>query len=201
MKIDGLAASATPSTYAAAINNRLSVPSYIDIEVNCVGNASGGTAYISVTAEQEPPAGTIKVWSNILEDHEIATGAWGGYNGQEMMWIPVAWPLTTNGSVLNFTGPYPQTIEVEGNYTLNPVSDIFDNLNVSAWVQLTTGNKEVLNASSRTFPILEPAFMAMGPLPLKMPPFLAPGQTPPTATSPWPPSSRLESAERWRSLT
>ncbi len=108
MKIDGLAASATPSTYAAAINNRLSVPSYIDIEVNCVGNASGGTAYISVTAEQEPPAGTIKVWSNILEDHEIATGAWGGYNGQEMMWIPVAWPLTTNGSVLNFTGPIPR---------------------------------------------------------------------------------------------
>ena len=128
------------------------MPSYIDISVNCVGDASGGTAYVTVTAEQEPPEGTIKVWANILEDHEIATSAWGGYNGQEMMWIPVARPLGANGQVLEFTGPYPQTLSVEGSYTLNPVQHIFDNLNVSAWVQLSTGNKEVLNASFNDLP-------------------------------------------------
>lgn len=145
VKIDGMAAGSTPSTYAAAINNRLSVPSYIDIDVNMIGNASGGTAYISVTAEQAPASGTIKVWCVILEDHEVATSAWGGYNGQEMMWIPVANPV--NGTVLNFTGSYPQTIQVSGNYTLNPASHPFDNLNVATYVQFTTGTKEVLNAS------------------------------------------------------
>jgi len=152
VKIDGLAAGYAPAGYAAAINSRLTVPSYMSIDVNYVGNASGGTAYINVTAEQAPPAGAINVYTNVLEDHEMATSSWGGYNGQEMMWIPVAWPLGTSGSTLNFTGPYPQTISVQGNYTLNPVTDIFNNLNVSAWVQLTGGTKEVLNASFGDLP-------------------------------------------------
>lgn len=152
VKIDGLASGYSPGGYATAINNRLAVPSYIDIDVDYIGNASGGTAYVTVTAEQAPPSGTIKVWSNILEDHEIATSAWGGYNGQEMMWIPVAWGLGTNGQVLNFTGPYPQTLSVQGNYTLNPTTDIFNNLNTSTWVQLSTGTKEVLNAHFQDLP-------------------------------------------------
>lgn len=146
VKIDGLTAGSSPSGYATAINNRLAVPSYIDIDVDMIGDASGGTAYISVTAEQAPPSGTIKVWSVVLEDHEIATSAWGGYSGMEMMWIPVANPV--NGTVLNFTGStYPQTIEVSGNYTLNPSLHPFNNLNVATYVQLSTGTKEVLNAS------------------------------------------------------
>jgi hypothetical protein len=147
VKIDGLAAGSAPAGYAAAINNRLTVPSYVGIDVNMVGNASGGTAYISVTAEQAPSAGSIKVWSVVLEDHEMANSSWGLYNGMEMMWIPVGFPLGAQGSVLNFTGPYPQTISVMGNYTLTPSTDIFDNLNVATYVQYTTGTKEVLNAS------------------------------------------------------
>ena len=152
MKIDGLAAGSSPSGYAAAINSRLAVPSYVSIDVNMVGNASGGTAYISVTAEQAPSSGTIKVWSVILEDHEMATSAWGGYSGQEMMWIPVGFPLGAQGSALNFTGPYPQTISVMGNYTLTPSGDIFNNLNVATYVQYATGTKEVLNASFMDLP-------------------------------------------------
>ncbi|MCK5785225.1 MAG: hypothetical protein KAH54_01560, partial [Candidatus Sabulitectum sp.] len=93
VKIDGLTASSSPSSYANSINNRLAVASHVSIAVNMVGDASGGTAYVSVTAEQALPSGTIKVSTVILEDHEIATSAWGGYSGQEMMWIPVANPL------------------------------------------------------------------------------------------------------------
>lgn len=152
VKVDGLAASYNPSTYATSINNRLSVPTDIAIDVNCVGDATGGTAYVSVTAEAAPPSGSMNVWVNILEDHEIATGSWGGYNGQEMMWIPVARPLGTNGQAVNFTGPYPQTLQFEGTYTLSPTSHPFDNLNVSAWVQLTGGTKEVMNAFFEDLP-------------------------------------------------
>lgn len=147
VKIDGLGASSSPSSYSNSINNRLSIPSIIDIDVEMVGNSAGGTAYVSVTAEQAPAAGTIKVWSVILEDHEMATSAWGGYNGQEMMWIPVVFPLGTTGDVLNFTGPYPQTIDVSGSYTLNSSQHPYDDLNVATYVQYTTGTKEVLNAS------------------------------------------------------
>ncbi|MCK5841506.1 MAG: T9SS type A sorting domain-containing protein [Candidatus Sabulitectum sp.] len=145
VKIDGLAASSSSSSYNAAINTRLAVPCHMDIDVNMVGDENGGTAFVSVTAEQAPAAGTIKVWTVILEDHEVATSAWGGYNGHEMMWIPVAYPL--NGTVLNFTGSYPQTIQVSGNYTLNSSQHPYDDLNVATYVQFSTGTKEVLNAS------------------------------------------------------
>ncbi len=78
----------------------------------------------------------------------MATSAWGGYNGQEMMWIPVVAPTATNGTVLNFTGPYPQTIELQGNYTLTPSAHPIDNLNIGVIVQGYQSNsiKEVFNA-------------------------------------------------------
>jgi len=147
VSIDGYSASSSPSSYAGSINSRLSVPSYVSIDVNCVGDETGGTAYISVTAEQDLDTG-VKLWSAILEDHEVATGSWGGYNGQEMMWIPVVAPTPTAGTVLNFTGPYPQTIMVEGDYTLNTSAHPFDNLNMGVIVQGYQSNeeKEVFNA-------------------------------------------------------
>lgn len=110
-----------------------------------VGNATGGTAYIDVTAEVAPPSGVVKVFSVITEDHEMASSSWGGYNGQEMMWIPVAYPLGNTGTSLSFTGPYPQTISVSGTYTLTPTVHPFQNLNVATVVQAST--KAVLNAS------------------------------------------------------
>jgi hypothetical protein len=151
VSIDGLPASYTPATFAAAINSRLSVPSYVSIDVNCVGDESGGIAYISVTAEQDLDTG-VKLWSAILEDHEMATGAWGGYSGQEMMWIPVVAPTPVAGTVLNFTGPYPQTIDIQGSYTLTPASHPFENLNISVIVQGYQSNvsKEVFNSYFNT---------------------------------------------------
>jgi hypothetical protein len=147
VSIDGLPASYTPSTFTTAINNRLAVPSYVSIGVTCVGDETGGTAYISVTAEQDLNTGA-KLYCAILEDHEMATSAWGGYNGQEMMWIPVVAPTPTAGTVLNFTGPYPQTIDIQGNYTLTPASHPLANLNIGVIVQgyQSASTKEVFNA-------------------------------------------------------
>lgn len=146
VSIDGYPASSSPSSFAAAINSRLAVPSYVSIDIDCVGDATGGIAYISVTAEQDLDTG-VKLYCAILEDHEIATSAWGGYNGQEMMWIPVVAPTPTAGTILNFTGPYPQTINVQGSYTLNPAIHPYDNLNIAAIVQGYQSNseKEVFN--------------------------------------------------------
>ncbi len=152
--MDGTTASATPGTYAASIANRLAVPSYIDFDINMVGNAAGGTGYYSITAEQDPGAsGQIKVWSVVIQDNFFATGTgWGGYSGMEMMWMPVAWPLGAAGQVINFTGPYPQTVNVMGSYTLNPTLHIFNNLKVVTYVQLGSGTRAVLNANYMDLP-------------------------------------------------
>lgn len=68
------------------------------------------------------------------------------------MYIPVAYPLGSQGEVLNFTGPYPQTLSVAGAYTLNPSTHPFNNLNVATYVQYTSGTKEVLNAHYMDLP-------------------------------------------------
>ncbi len=129
------------------INTRLAVPSYVDIDVNMVGNASGGTAYYTVTIEQAPGVtGEVKIWSAILESHEIASSSYGVYAGQELMWEPRAWPMGSSGTAISITGPYPQTINVSGAYTLNPTAHTFNNLDVITYVQASTGNHEVLNA-------------------------------------------------------
>jgi hypothetical protein len=135
------------------INTRLSVPSYVDIDVSMVGNSTGGTAYYTVTVEQDPGVtGEVKIWSAILESHEIASSSYGVYAGQELMWEPRAFPMGSSGTVISVAGPYPRTINVSGTYSLNPVEHPFSNLDVITYVQASTGNHEVLNAAFMDLP-------------------------------------------------
>ncbi len=128
-------------------------PVTLTIETNVVGDASGGTAYYTVTIEQDPGiTGVVKIWSAIVESHEIAGSAYGVYNGQELMWEPRAWPMGATGTVIDITGPYPKTIDVSGTYTLNPTLHTFDNLEVVTYVQANTGTRAVLNASFDDLP-------------------------------------------------
>jgi len=153
VKMDGFSANYNPSSYESTIANRLAQPAYIDFDINFVGDSLGGIVFYSITAEQEPAlSGPIKAWSVIMEDHEIVTTGWGGYYNQEMMWLPVAFPLGTQGYTLDFTGPYPQTISFMGSYTLNPLLHPIDSLNVTTFVQYATGTKEVLNANFMDLP-------------------------------------------------
>lgn len=154
VKMDGLSAAYSPSTYANTINNRLADPCYVEIEVSMAGDSTGGTAYISVTAEQElGVTGLTKVWCAIIEDDQLASGStWGGYNGKTLDWLPVAWPMGATGTVITFTGPYPQTISISHAYTLNPAVHTFENLRVVTFVQPTGGTKEVLNAHYMDLP-------------------------------------------------
>jgi hypothetical protein len=135
------------------IDDRLVVPSYVQIEPSFEGNAYGGTAYYSITAEEDLGVSSeIKVWSAIVESHDIASSEYGVYEGQELMREPRAWPLGASGTPISFTGPYPQTVEVEGSYTLDPAEHTFDNLDVVTYVQVSSGDKEVLNADFMDLP-------------------------------------------------
>lgn len=154
MKFDGQAYGYSPGTYSSSIADRLSEPCYLDIVADPIGDASGGTAYFSFTAEEDlQPSGSLRAYAVIIEDHEVAAGtSWGGYNGQEMMWIPVAFPLGTSGTTISFSGGYPETVYAEGNYTLDPTEHVFDNLRLVTWVQETSGSKEVMNAHYMDLP-------------------------------------------------
>lgn len=149
--MDGTPSSYTPSTYPAAIANRLAVPCHVAITTEFAGDSTGGTGTFFITAEEDlGTSGTIKVWSVLIQDSVMATGSgWGGYTGKELMWLPVAWPLGTAGQVVSFTGPYPQTVELSGNYTLNPARHFLEDMRVVTWVQFATGTKQVLNANYR----------------------------------------------------
>lgn len=102
---------------------------------------------MDITAEEALESGTVRVWSVIVEDHEMGDSAWGYFEDQEMMWIPVAFPLGPEGTLLDFSGPYPTTQSVSGNYTLNPSEHPLENLHAVTFVQYTGESKEVLNAS------------------------------------------------------
>jgi hypothetical protein len=169
----------TPATILGWINARLATPSYLSISQYFVGNASGGTVTYTLTAEQAlGSTGEIKLWSAILEDHDIASSGYGLYAGLELMWEPRAWPCGSSGQVVTFTGPYPQTITVNKTYTLDPVTMTFSNLNAIAFVQQSTGNNQIFNASfidlpdtntgvyeEGTAPVIEMADLEIGPNP------------------------------------
>ena len=134
------------------IDSRLAVPSYLEISVDIIGNASGGTATYTLTAEQDLGVSPLKLYSAIVESGDIASSAYGYYAGQVMAWEPRAWPAGASGTSVSFTGPYPQTLIIAKPYTLDPSQHSFDNLDVVSFVQLTSGNHEVMNAHFMDLP-------------------------------------------------
>ncbi|MCK5116522.1 MAG: T9SS type A sorting domain-containing protein [Candidatus Aegiribacteria sp.] len=139
------------------IDTRLAVPSYLDISVDIFGNASGGIAVYTLIAEQDLGVSPLKLYSAIVESGDIASSAYGYYAGQVMAWEPRAWPAGATGTSISFTGPYPETIIIEKPYTLDPSQHSFDMLDVVSFVQLTTGNHEVMNAHFMDLPDTDPS--------------------------------------------
>jgi hypothetical protein len=128
-----------------AINSRLNVPSYLDIDVTIGGDESSGVVYYNIIAEQDLQPGTlIRMLSAVVESGIIANSSWGGYNGQKVNWIPRMAPLGNSGITLDFQGPYPETLSVQGQYTIDPAWN-FDNMGIVAFV-IDYQDKEVYNA-------------------------------------------------------
>jgi hypothetical protein len=153
VKFDGQAYGWSPNGYPGSIADRLAEPCHLGIVADPIGNASGGTAYFTFTAEEDlNPSGPLRAYAVIVEDHDIAGNSWGGYTGQEMMWLPVSFPLGTGGTVIEFSGGYPDTVYAEGSYDLKPTEHTFDNLRLVTWVQETSGSREVMNAHYMDMP-------------------------------------------------
>jgi hypothetical protein len=127
------------------INSRLNVPSYLDIDITIGGDENEGVVYYNIIAEQDlQPGSLIRLLSAVVESDIQATSAWGGYNGQLVHWIPRMAPVGNAGMTLEFQGPYPETLQVQGTYTIDPSWD-FDNMGIVAFV-IDYQDKEVYNA-------------------------------------------------------
>lgn len=136
----------TPSACINAINSSLADPSYLAIDASIAGDATSGTVYYNITAEQDLEAvGMIRLISVLVESDVPAGAGWGGYTGQTMRWLPRMSPIGVTGVALSFEGPYPQTISVQGEYTIDSGWD-FANMGLVTFV-IDYSDKSVFNAS------------------------------------------------------
>lgn len=128
-----------------AINNRLNVPSSLDINVSVGGDANSGVVYYNITAEEDLQAGgMVRLISVLFENDVYANSSWGVYNGKTLNWIPRIAPLGVTGVALDFTGPYPQTLTALGEYTIDSGWE-FSNMGIITFV-MDYSNKEIFNA-------------------------------------------------------
>ncbi|GEM_PF-252778 len=149
---DGVFASAgwSQGVWTNHVDNRLAVPAYLTIDAAMVGDASGGTVTYTITAEQDLGS-SLKLYSAIVQSGQVAGSAYGTFNGITLHHVPVAMPCGNTGTAIEFTGPYPQTIQVVKPYTLDPLQHIFNNLELASFV-LDTSLKESMNAAFMDVP-------------------------------------------------
>lgn len=129
-----------------AINNALATPAYLGVDCSIAGDATSGTVFYNFTAEQDLQSnGMIRVLSVITESDIYAASGWYYYNGKTLDWIPRMAPLGVLGIEIEFEGPYPQTISVQGEYNIEAGWD-FENMGLLTFV-IDYSDKSVFNAS------------------------------------------------------
>ena len=150
---DGVNVSAgwNQGTWTNHVNNRLAVPAYLSIVPEVTGNASGGSITYTLTAEQDLGATSLKLYSAIVQSNEVASSGYGVYSGHTLAYMPKVFPCGNSGTAVEFTGPYPQTIQIVKPYTLDPSEHIFDELELASFV-LDTSTEESMNASFMDIP-------------------------------------------------
>ncbi len=129
-----------------AINSSLAEPSYLSIDASTAGDATSGTVFYNITAEQDlASVGMVRLISVLVESDVEGGAGWGGYSSQTMRWLPRMSPVGVTGVQLEFEGPYPQTISLQGEYTIDSDWD-YDNMGLVTFV-IDYSDKSVFNAS------------------------------------------------------
>lgn len=165
---DGIQVSAAPSL-ENHFNNRLNTPASIDILVARNGDEAAGAVSIRIIAEQEPQwqeATVMRVWPILVEDNVPGTGYWAGSVFEQAFRDNLLGPY---GEVVEFTGPYPDTIFVDAEYVVAPSWDA-NNLFLATFLQCSyqQGDHEVPNADWQKFMDIpqgvEDGFTPFGPV-------------------------------------
>lgn len=126
-----------------AFNNRIDVPTNLSIFVARNGDDQTGTVSVGLVAEDEiETSAPMRLFATVVEDEVPGTGYWAGdyfYQAFRDNLFGVA------GPVVEFTGPYPDTVYFEAEYDISEW--VADNLHLATFVQeYTSSDKEVINA-------------------------------------------------------
>jgi len=146
IKFDGV----ITGTYAleGSYATRAAVPSYLDILVCRNGSDVTGTMSIRLIAEQDLGAeAPLRLFCTLVEDDVPGTGYWSGTVFMQAFRDNLFGPV---GPVVEFEGPYPDTLYFEAPY--NTAGWSTSNLSVATFVQeYSSAYKEVMNADYEGF--------------------------------------------------
>ncbi|MBN1434512.1 hypothetical protein JW921_07115 [Candidatus Fermentibacterales bacterium] len=141
VKVDGVLSGYPNPT--SAFNNRINVPSYLEILVARDGDDETGTIEIGLIAEQDLGAhATMRLFTTIVEDDVPGVGYWGGSVFLQAFRDNL---FGIVGPVVEFSAPYPDTLYFSVDYDIS--AWVADNLYLATFVQeYSSTYKEVMNA-------------------------------------------------------
>jgi len=142
-KMDGIL---TPSAYTLqnAFNTRAAVPTYLDIHVVRNGDDQTGIIGVRLIAEQDlENQANMRIFSVIVENNVPGAGYWSGSVFEQAFRDNLA--AFPYGELVEFTGPYPDTLYFEFDYDIT--AWVNDELYLTTFVQqIGPSSKEVMNA-------------------------------------------------------
>ncbi len=173
IKIDGIGVSADSSAITNRITQRLAQPSHLEIFVARNGNDQTGTVSIGLVAEQDLQAqDQLRLLCILVENDVTGTGHWSGTVFEQAFRDNLFGPA---GPIVEFTGPYPDTLYFETDYDIT--AWVNDHLYLATWVQeYSSSHKEVMNANFDKFidlptgieggsPVFDEPLISIGPNP------------------------------------
>ena len=143
-KMDGIL-SVSAYNLQTPFNQRLEVPAIIAIDVARSGDSQSGTLSFRIIAEEDPEWEIpMMLWPIIVENNVPGTGYWSNSVFEQAFRKNVC---GLYGEPLTFSGPFPDTIYVETEYSIDASWDV-DELHLATFVQCSYQffDREVENA-------------------------------------------------------
>ena len=171
VKVDGiLSGYPNPTT---AFNNRINVPSYLEILVARDGDDQTGTITIGLIAEQDLGAqAAMRLFATVVEDDVPGAGYWSSTVFLQAFRENL---FGIAGPVVEFSEPYPDTLYFSTDYDIS--AWVSGNLYLATFVQeYSSSYKEVMNARYDKFMDLETGIPGTPMLPSQ--PWLQVGPSP-----------------------
>jgi len=130
-KFDGII-NGSSGNLQSIYDSRVAVPAILEIEVARNGDETSGTLSIMIIAEEDPEWSVpMMVWPILVEDNIQGAGYWASSVFEQAFRDNL---LGYYGEEISFEGPYPDTIYVDADYSIDPGWDV-NELHLATFVQ------------------------------------------------------------------
>ena len=153
LKFDGIL-NGSGGNLQSVFNTRAAIPAIIALDVARNGDETSGTISIMIVAEEDPLwTVPMMVWPILVEDNIPGVGYWSGSVFEQAFRDNI---IGYYGEQISFEGPYPDTIYVDADYTIDSAWDV-NELYLATFVQCAYqyNDDEVENAHWAKFLDLE----------------------------------------------